>query len=232
LIAGPDGRDPAVSPVPLRRAGDVDPRNLRVAFHIENGVAAPSGATVEAIRSTVRALRNDVQQIEEVPPPRAAEASRLFAELYAADGGAWRRRLLVAAGTLREKDAADNTSQALPAAGFSALLEIWDAFRSALLEFLDRYDVILCPVTAEPAPLHGEGIASAFSYTQLFSLTGWPCVVVRCGWDGHLPIGVQIVARPWREDIAVRVAAQLETVMGGWQMPKEFTFRRERSDTD
>ena len=128
--------------------------DLRVAFYIENGVAQPDAATVEAIRSAVGALRGAVGQIEEVLPPRASEASRLFADLYAADGGAWRRELLVAAGTMREKDARDNAAQALPAALFSALLETWDAFRSAMLGFLDRYDVILCPVTAGPAPKH------------------------------------------------------------------------------
>ena len=220
LIAGPDGRDPAVVPVPAKTADAVALGDLHVAFHIENGVAEPSAATVEAIRSAVGALRGSVGQIDEVVPPRASEASRLFADLYAADGGAWRRRLLVAAGTIREKDARDNAAHALPAALFSALLEIWDAFRSAMLGFLDRYDVILCPVTAGPAPKHGEGSASAFSYTQLFSLTGWPCVVTRCGWDGQLPIGVQIVARPWREDIALRVAAQVEAAIGGWRMPQ------------
>jgi amidase len=220
LIAGPDGRDPAVVPMPVKTADAVALGDLHVAFHIENGVAEPGAATVEAIHSAVGALRGAVGQIDEVVPPRASEASRLFADLYAADGGAWRRRLLVAAGTMREKDARDNAAQALPAALFSALLEIWDAFRSAMLGFLDRYDVILCPVTAGPAPKHGEGSALAFSYTQFFSLTGWPCVVTRCGWDGLLPIGVQIVARPWREDIALRVAAQLEAAIGGWRMPQ------------
>jgi amidase len=219
LIAGPDGRDPAIVPVPLQRTDAVELCTFRIAFHIENGVAEPDDATVEAIRAAVSALRGSVQQIDEVLPPRASEASRLFADLYAADGGAWRRRLLVAAGTMREKDARDNAAQALPAARFSALLEAWDAFRSAMLAFLDRYDVILCPVTAGPAPMHGEGSASAFSYTQLFSLTGWPCVVVRCGAKAHLPIGLQIIARPWREDIALRVASQLEMAIGGWRMP-------------
>jgi amidase len=126
----------------------------------------------------------------------------------------------VAAGTIREKEPRDGAFQGLAAARFSALIESWDAFRSSMLGFLDSYDVILCPVTAGTAPSHGEGSASAFSYTQLFSLTGWPCVVVRCGSDGHLPIGLQIVARPWREDVALRVAAQLESITGGWQMPE------------
>ena len=220
LIAGPDGHDPAIVPVPLKSSTDVELDTLRVAFHVENGVAEPSTTTVAVVGAAMNALQGAVQQIDEVTPPGASEASRLFAELYAADGGAWRRRLLVVAGTIRERQAQDSGSKGLPAASFSALLERWDAFRSAMLGFLDRYDVILCPVTADTAPMHGEGSASAFSYTQLFSLTGWPCVTVRGGSDGRLPIGLQVVARPWREDIALRVAAQLETALGGWRMPE------------
>ena len=216
IIAGPDGRDPAIVPMPLLRADDVRLNGLRIAVHLDNGVAEPTTATVETIRHAAAALRGMASSVEEVELPLAAQAQRLFADLYAADGGAWRRRILVAAGTLRE----DGPSEpGLPAQRFSALLEDWDRFRSEMLSLLDAYDVIVCPVTAGPAPLHGEGVASSFSYTQIFSLTGWPCVVVRGGLDGRLPIGVQIVARPWREDVALRVAAHLESANGGWRMP-------------
>jgi amidase len=53
-----------------------------------------------------------------------------------------------------------------------------------------------------------------------YNVTGWPVAVVRCGWsDAGLPIGVQIVARPWREDVALAAAAHLEAVFGGWVPP-------------
>ena len=44
--------------------------------------------------------------------------------------------------------------------------------------------------------------------------------MIRCGTspDG-LPIGVQVIARPWREDVSLAVAALLESAMGGWQKP-------------
>ena len=216
IIAGPDGRDPNVVPVPLQPSNRVELSRLRVLMHLDNGVAQPSVATIDAIRRAASALGGAVSTVEEVALPLAQQAPRLFADLYAADGGAWRRRLLIAAGTMREDEAAD--AGGLPAARFSALLEQWDRFRSEMLSFFDAYDAIVCPVTAEPAPLHGEGVASAFSYTQIFSLTGWPCVVVRGGTQGRLPIGVQVVAKPWREDVALRVAAHLEAEMGGWQI--------------
>jgi amidase len=59
-----------------------------------------------------------------------------------------------------------------------------------------------------------------FSYTVPYSLTGWPSVVVRAGTSPEgLPIGVQITARPWREDVALTVAEYIETQLGGWQAP-------------
>lgn len=62
----------------------------------------------------------------------------------------------------------------------------------------------------------------AFSYTMAHNLTGWPGAVVRCGTSPEgLPIGVQIVARPWREDVALAVSEYLETVMGGWKRPPD-----------
>ena len=74
-----------------------------------------------------------------------------------------------------------------------------------------------------PAPPHGETFAdssrNAF-YTGPYNLTGWPGTVVRCGTspDG-LPIGIQVIARPWREDVSLALAALLESALGGWQMP-------------
>jgi amidase len=44
--------------------------------------------------------------------------------------------------------------------------------------------------------------------------------VVRAGTDPHgLPIGVQVVARPWRDHVALAVAQVIEGTLGGWQVP-------------
>ena len=65
----------------------------------------------------------------------------------------------------------------------------------------------------------GQQLA-AFSYVQTYSLTASPGVVVRAGTSPEgLPIGVQIVPRQWREDVALAVAQQIETALGGWQCP-------------
>ena len=87
------------------------------------------------------------------------------------------------------------------------------------------YDAILCPVAPFPAPAHGatmdEKNKFAFTYTSAYNYTGWPGVVVRGSTsDENLPIGVQIVSRPWREDVAIALAFVLESSLGGWQAPR------------
>jgi amidase len=68
------------------------------------------------------------------------------------------------------------------------------------------------------AAVFEQGIG--WSYTRIYNLTGWPAAVVRGGTSPEgLPIGVQVVARPWREDVALAVAGYLETALGGWQPP-------------
>lgn len=59
-----------------------------------------------------------------------------------------------------------------------------------------------------------------FSYAMTHSLTGWPVVVVRAGTSPEgLPIGVQVAARPWHEDVALAVARKIEMALGGWKRP-------------
>jgi amidase len=91
-----------------------------------------------------------------------------------------------------------------------------------MLSFMASYDVIICPVNSTSAILHGTdgGNYPNFSYTFTYNLTGWPGAVVRVSNTSEgLPIGVQIIAQPWREDVALSVAGYLEGVFGGWQKP-------------
>jgi amidase len=57
-----------------------------------------------------------------------------------------------------------------------------------------------------------------FAYTLPYSLTGWPVAVVRAGTSSDgLPIGVQVAAAPWRDDIAIAAARVIEEATGGWR---------------
>jgi amidase len=90
--------------------------------------------------------------------------------------------------------------------------------------FLRRYDAVLSPVYTHPALPHGASTIDenfrGFGYTMAYNVAGWPAATVRCGAsETGLPIGVQVAAAPWREDIALAVAARLESIFGGWQPP-------------
>ncbi len=93
-------------------------------------------------------------------------------------------------------------------------------YREQVLQLFDRYDAILAPATPMTAPKLGqqtmmlEGAevplrANIGIYTQPISFIGLPVVCVPLPLR-PLPIGVQIIAAPWREDIALRIAHHLE----------------------
>jgi amidase len=102
------------------------------------------------------------------------------------------------------------------------VLRRWDAYRDAWRRFGGDWDLLLSPVFPTPAPLHGElaGASDRTGYTNVHNLTGWPAATVRCGTsrDG-LPIGVQVVARPWEDDVALAAAGELERALGGYVAP-------------
>ncbi len=229
ILSGVDWRDPAIVPMPLDDAGKVELKNLRVAFYTENGILAPTPETIETVRSAVHALDDAGTVVMEARPADIEQSYALFRDLFAADGGAGVQRLLQTAGTTEVHPFVQQFGEllrphAMTAAEFSGLLVRWDMFRSTLLSFLQKYDVIICPVCAVPAWPHSSMLTEeqflAGSYSMTYNLTGWPAVAVRAGTSPEgLPIGVQVVARPWREDIALAVAQHIETVSGGWQRP-------------
>jgi AtzE family amidohydrolase len=95
-------------------------------------------------------------------------------------------------------------------------------FRARVLELFETVDVILAPATPCVAPKLGQvnfvldGVempvrANIGIHTQPISFIGLPVVAVPVPLE-PMPIGVQIIAAPWREDIALRVAHALERI--------------------
>ena len=70
----------------------------------------------------------------------------------------------------------------------------WARFRASMLRFMEDYDVIVCPATADVAPEHRALTGDDYVYMLPYSLTGYPVVVVRCGEDGGMPVA----CRSWR----------------------------------
>ncbi|WP_293863621.1 AtzE family amidohydrolase [uncultured Alsobacter sp.] len=109
-----------------------------------------------------------------------------------------------------------------PAAWVAQAHKVRRWWRDRMLAVFQDVDVLIAPATPCRAPLLGQatmtlaGVEMAVRpniglFTQPISFAGLPVVAVPV-WenDAALPIGVQVIAAPWREDIALRVAAALE----------------------
>lgn len=229
ILAGQDWRDPNVVPMPLGEARAVDLKRLRVAFFTRTPLFAPTPETTRAVEQAAQALVEAGAAVEEATPPGIEQSFDFFRSITGADGGAGLRLGLQMVGTtevspLLQQYGALAGATPLSVTEFGALLVRWDLWRGAMLAFLEPYDVLLSPVAATPALPHGTTgdleKLPGFGYAIAHNLTGWPAVSVRGGTSPEgLPIGVQVVARPWREEVALAVAQQLETALGGWQRP-------------
>ncbi len=227
LLASPDGCDHTVVGMPFGDPAEVRMKDLRVAFFTDNGIVPAESETAAVVREAAAALEHEVSRMEEQRPPGVEESYDLEMKMIGPDGGDGLRAYLTAVGSTRTHPLLEGWLEKLESYrttidGFGAYWAALDRFRARMFAFLDDYDAILSPVSAQAALPHGssidERIFRGFSYTMTHNLTGWPAAVVRCGrTTAGLPIGVQIAARPWREDVALSIAAHLESALGGWQ---------------
>jgi Asp-tRNA(Asn)/Glu-tRNA(Gln) amidotransferase A subunit family amidase len=87
--------------------------------------------------------------------------------------------------------------------------------------------ILLSPVSAGPAFRHGEGnyrLGTGYRDTMRFSqwqnLTGFPGASVPLGYSNDgLPIGVQVIGRPFEDELVLAVAEAIEQSRGPWQVP-------------
>jgi amidase len=239
IISGPDFHDASCAPVPWPDPAAVDLKKLKVAFVTDNGATGRNATdedTKKTIRQAAKWLEDAVAAVKEDAPKsildELADARR---KLTQGDGGAFYQRLADKWGTRNfspQRKAMMASAEPLTSAELVEAWEQHDSCKSRMLDWMKSYDVLICPVAGKPAqPIDeeprapgeagGGGPGNGWPYTGVFNCTGWPVVVVRCGSsaDGKLPIGVQVVAAPWREDLCIAVASYLESRSGGWKRP-------------
>jgi amidase len=229
LLQGPDWHDSSALPQLPETVCRGAIENCRIAWFCDNGDLAASDDVVAIVRRCADILASHGADLTNRRPQPISAARALFGRVFAIDGGAWIRRIFDNVGTRNKSPALGWTDHEVDrpsasASDFSALLLDLERFRSGMLEFMQDFALILAPVHPFAAMPHDRLIGvenrPAFGYTQAFNLTGWPSVVVRAGSDGRgLPIGVQLVARPWQDELALRAAELIESASGGWQAP-------------
>lgn len=234
-MQGPEVGDTCAAPVPLRWPSQAKAKRLRIGYFEDDGRTAVTPETRAAVRAAAEALRGAGFQVDRFQPEGLEEARQLWWKFFVMAGGMLLRPMF----ERRKSDLSPILKQFLewsaaePALTCEKLLEAWigrDALRAQFFAQMERYPILLCPVASIPAFRHGERswqvegktvvYLDAWSYTEFFNLLGNPAAVVPVGHSSEgLPIGVQIVGRPWEEEQVLSVAAALEGQCGAWKIP-------------
>jgi amidase len=222
IVAGPDGRDTEVPPVPVEQAASIELREMRIAV----APTFPSIPVAADMRAAVSQLAARLS-----PLCRAVDEAALPALDF--------NQELASVGALvgMTIGAVQPGPQEHPAtlAQYLGALDRRDQSIVAWEQFFDRWDVLLCPpsvMTAFPhcepgTPLKVDGQEVAYwtvsAYGAPFNYTGHPAIVLPFTRDGDgLPIGIQLVAKRWGESRLLAVAAAIAQVTGAFERPPGF----------
>jgi aspartyl-tRNA(Asn)/glutamyl-tRNA(Gln) amidotransferase subunit A len=221
-MQGPDPADPVVTgraPDPVRAGLDAGVADLRIA--VAGGYFA-RGADADAL-GAVAALAGALSCTRTIEIPQAARARASAYLITAAEGAALHLDRLRTRASEFDPAVRDRliAGAMLPAPFVERAQRFRRWYRAAVLDLFREVDIILAPCTPCRAPLSGEttlvldGVAVPMRaniglFTQPISFIGLPVVAAPVWLDDGLPLGVQIIAAPWREDLALRVARHLE----------------------
>jgi 1-carboxybiuret hydrolase len=222
-MLGPDPADPAQAPVhPTPTAaslegGIADLRIARLGGYFARSGEPSAFAAVERIARALRAER----VVELAEAGRARSAAYL---ITMAEGAALHLERLKARAADFDPDVRDRliAGAMLPGSWIAQAQKFRRRFREEALALFREVDVLIAPATPTRAPRLGQRTfvldgkemlvrPNNGIFTQPISFIGLPVVAVPVWTAGEkLPIGVQIIAPPWREDLALRVARALE----------------------
>jgi amidase len=238
-VRGPGVGDTVIAPNPSRPYVDeldADPGRLRIGFLDTHPLGAPVHADCrDAVASAARLLEGLGHHVEAAFPPALAnrDFGRRFGALWSTNMGLSARRISEQLGRPLADDDLEliNRVQAEFAArvsgvDYAAALAANVEFRRAVQQWwTEGWDLLLTPTLAEPPaplgtfannaddPMAPMARAGAYApFTPPFNSSGQPAISLPLHWNGDgLPIGVQLVAAYGREDVLIRVAAQLES---------------------
>jgi Asp-tRNA(Asn)/Glu-tRNA(Gln) amidotransferase A subunit family amidase len=233
VVAGWNDADPMAAPVPIASLGATPHSACRIGFFEDDGRTPVTPETRAAVRAAAKAAAGAGYEVEGVTPTGLDRARELWETFFCEVG------LLVLNEPLNGAERALPILKAFIERGdrppFTAarLTEAWidrDVVRADLARQMRMHRILICPVASVPAFLHGErrwtidggdvGYLDAMTYTQWFNILGNPAAVVPVGTSPEgLPIGVQVVGRPFEEELVLTVAAAIEAATGGYRRP-------------
>lgn len=235
VMAGPDAGDAHSAPVPLRTYDDKELRGTRIGMLESSALGTATTETRAEVERAARLLGERgfiVEPFELTGLDRALElwwfffgpviAHLLGASLLGHEGElSPMLREYLSNATSRDPITLDQFMQACAER---------DTLREKILRQMDRVSILLSPVSSAPTFRHGEGnykpgtgYRDTMRYSQWLNLTGFPGASVPMALSKEgLPIGVQIIGRPFEEELVLGVGEALEQLRGPWQPPPLF----------
>jgi Asp-tRNA(Asn)/Glu-tRNA(Gln) amidotransferase A subunit family amidase len=210
-------------------------RGWRVAWYANDDVVPVPEETRGAVEKAARALADAGLVVEECRPPGVERGFDLWLKLFSRASVVQLREVYsgyekTAGPFVRWRLA---TADETPALALDEYISAWmerDRLRLALDHWMNAIPLLVAPVGATAAFKHetqkvtvaGQTFSTfrAFSYAQTFNVFDLPCVCLPAGRSAEgLPIGVQIIGRPFAEEAVLAAAAIVEEALGGWQSP-------------
>jgi aspartyl-tRNA(Asn)/glutamyl-tRNA(Gln) amidotransferase subunit A len=227
IIAGYDAGDPVSADVPVDDyLAEIESgvRGLTIGvlrgrfFERLEPTEQPAPAVAAAVRTAIDLLVGEGARVEDAEFPRAEDLRATQTVIIGTEAGAYHRERIAAHRAEFGDDVARRIELGLTRSGpeYASARRTRDELRREYAAALARWDAIVLPTTPITAPLRKgqDAVAAAAtltSYTSPFNLTGLPAISIPCGFDdAGLPIGLQLVARPWAEARLLRVARAYE----------------------
>jgi Asp-tRNA(Asn)/Glu-tRNA(Gln) amidotransferase A subunit family amidase len=207
-----------------------DAKTIPIGWFEDDGLIPVTAETRQAIRDAGRALERQGFKVRPFRPAWLEAARELWWKFFVQCGA------MFYAPTIRGRE--DELSpifrnfleiaHSKPPLTAESLLQAWadcDIVRSRLLTEMREVPILLTPVCAVPAFLHGERewridgatveYLDAMRYTQWFNVLASPAAVVPVGTSAEgLPIGVQVAGRPFEDETVLAIAAAIELAFG------------------
>lgn len=223
LLAGPDGYDSHVPPVPWREPGPPEMRDLRIAWSPDFPGSSVQDEIRAAVEEAARELSRRGAAVEEgLPGVDLKHQYELAEELFG-----------LLAGTFSEEPSAFSEEAGVsseharhnPLEDYLTALDRRDRMMGAWEQFFSHQDALIVPAGPNTAERHGEESADPsqeYPYA-LSQISGSPMVVVPAGVDGQgLPFGLQVLGRRWDDERLLVIAQLLSELMPGFRRPSGY----------
>jgi Asp-tRNA(Asn)/Glu-tRNA(Gln) amidotransferase A subunit family amidase len=232
VMAGADIGDPMAAPYELHESSDLS--NLTIGWFDDDGIHSVTAETKQAVQSAANALGGQGFSVEPFRPAGLERVRELWYNIFCRFSGLAFEPLLSGHEndlTFLLSDLLRLQSREAPLSAKDVLFTQFerDVVREKFVRQMERHQILILPVSTGPAFRHGqmgwthderpETFVETMVYSQWFNLLGLPAAVVPVGKSPEgLPIGVQIVGRPYAEYSVCTIAAAIEKVFS-WPEP-------------